>query len=61
MALRKEEQDQLDEERDHLPEEAKQLRQNFALMMLKKLDAQIGRGRIVDAPRKDSHGSSPGR
>jgi len=61
MALRKEEQEQLDEERDRLPEEAKEMRKNFALMMLKKLDEQIRRGRITNSPRKDdSHGVSAG-
>jgi|688.fasta_scaffold1078688_2 hypothetical protein len=61
MALRKEEQARLDAERDRLPEEAKQMRRNFALMMLEKLDAQIRRGRITNSPRKDSrHGLSAG-
>lgn len=60
MALRKEEQARLDEERDHLTDEAKELRRNFALLLLKKLDAQIRRGRITNAPRKDFHGLSAG-
>lgn len=60
MPLRKEEQTRLDEERDRLTDEAKQMRRNFALMMLKKLDEQIGRGRITNSPRKDSHGLSAG-
>lgn len=54
MALRKEEKARFDEERDHLSEETKELRRNFALMMLEKLDAQIRRGRITNSPRKDS-------
>lgn len=60
MALRPEEQERLDEARDSLTDEAKTMRRNFALMMLKKLDAQIQRGRIINSPRKDSHGVSAG-
>lgn len=58
--LRKDEQTRLEDEQNHMPEEAKELRRNFARLMLAKLDAQIQRGRITDVPRKDSHDLSPG-
>lgn len=59
MALLPEDNARLEDERDCLPEEAKELRRNFARLMLKKLDAQITRGRITNAPRKDTHGFLP--
>jgi hypothetical protein len=55
MALGKDAQTRLEETRGQLTKDAKQLRRNFALMLLEKLDAQIRRGRIANSPRKDSH------
>jgi hypothetical protein len=60
MALRKSARARLANTNAGLSVAARRMRRNFARLLLAKLDAQIRRGRIINSPRKDSHGLSAG-
>jgi hypothetical protein len=60
MALSKDARARLTQVRDGLSPQAKRLRRNFAQLLLGKLDAQLGRGKFTNSPRKDEDGLPTG-